>query len=117
MRCKDSGKLLSTYLNVLLGKQKIHPNTNSGIKRWNMHSESREKSIARSTEYGDVIYKKTSSSSKNEIHIYISHSSIIPSLISGILGKPLKKIKLHTACLSIIDANTRELNILNKSFK
>ena len=82
-----------------------------------MKNESREQSIERATSYGNHIYKKASSKSEDEVCIYVSHSSIIPALISGIVGKRLKKVKLHTACLSIINIDNRELEIFNKSFK
>ena len=116
-RCKDTGKLLASYFEVIRNNKRLDVSTNEGIKRWDMKNESREKSIERATAYGNHIYKKLSSKSEDEVCIYISHSSIIPALISGIVGKKLKKVKLHTACLSIINIANRELEIFNKSFK
>jgi hypothetical protein len=116
-RCVDTGKLLASYLEVIRNNKKIDVKTNSGIKRWDMKNELREKSIERATAYGNHIYKKVDAITEDEVRIYITHSSIIPGLISGIVGKKLKKIRLHTACLSIININKRELEVFNKSFK
>jgi len=117
MRCMDTAKLLTSYLEVLRNNKKISVKSNSGITRWNMKIESREKSIERATSYGNHIFEKNNSVSGDEVCIYVSHSSIIPALISGIVGKKLKKFKLHTASLSIINVNNRELDVFNKSFK
>jgi broad specificity phosphatase PhoE len=116
-RCMETAKLITSYLEVIRNNKKISINKNSGIARWDKKHESREKSIERATTYGNHIYEKKKSSSSDEICIYISHSSIIPALLSGIVGKKLKKFKLHTASLSIINVNNRELEIFNKSFK
>ena len=116
-RCMDTSKLVGSYLEVLRNNKKISIKSNSSIARWDMKRESREKSIERATTYGNVIYEKNKSGSPDELCIYISHSSIIPALISGMVGKKLKKFKLHTASLSIININNRELDVFNKSFK
>jgi broad specificity phosphatase PhoE len=116
-RCMDTAKLVGSYLEVLRNNKKISIKSNSGITRWNMKTESREKSKERARTYGNHIFEKHNSSSTDEISIYVSHSSIIPALISGIVGKKLKKFKLHTASLSIVDVNSRELDVFNKSFK
>lgn len=115
-RCKDTAKLLTSYLEVIRGNKKIDISPNTGIKRWDAKNETREKSIERAKNYGNHIYEKVKSSS-TEVYIYVSHSSIIPSLISGIIDKKLKKFKLHSASLSIIDVNERKLKVFNKSFK
>lgn len=116
-RCQDTGKLLASYLEVIRNNNKLSVKTKSGIKRWEMKNESREKSIERSMHYGNHIYEKVKESNETEIQIYVTHSSIIPSLISGLVGRKLKKIKLHTACLSIINIDDRQLEVFNKSFK
>ena len=116
-RCMDTAKLITSYLQVIRNNKKIDVKSNSGIKRWDMKNETREKSIQRAKDYGQHIYEKVSSKSNDEVSIYISHSSIIPGLISGIVGKKLKKFRLYTASLSIIDINNREMEVFNKSFK
>lgn len=116
-RCIDTGKLIASYLEVLRNNKKIEVKSKSGVKRWDMKNESRQKSIERAISYGNHVYSKVKSSSEPEIIIYVSHSSIIPGFISGLVGKKLKKIHLHTACLSIINVESRELEVFNKSFK
>jgi broad specificity phosphatase PhoE len=116
-RCMDTAKLVGSYLEVIRNNKKISVESNSSITRWDMKNELREKSIERANTYGNRIFEKADSSSKDEIRIYVSHSSIIPALISGIVGKKLKKFKLHTASLSIININSRELEVFNKAFK
>jgi broad specificity phosphatase PhoE len=116
-RCLDTGKLIASYLEVLRNNKKLHVKTKSGVKRWDMKNEPRAKSIERATSYGEHVYSKVKASSEPEIQIYVTHSSIIPGFISGLVGKKLKKVRLHTACLSIINVETRELEVFNKSFK
>lgn len=116
-RCKETAKLITSYLEVIRNNKKIDVKPNSDIKRWDMKHETREKSIQRARAYGNNIYEKVNSSSDNGVYIYISHSSIIPNLISGIVGKKLKKFRLHSASLSIIDINNREIEVFNKSFR
>ena len=116
-RCMDTAKLVASYLEVIRNNKKISIKSNSGITRWDMKNESRDKSIERATSYGNHIFEKANSIENDEVCIYISHSSIIPALLSGIVGKKLKKFKLHTASLSIININNRELEVFNKSFK
>ena len=115
-RCKDTGKLLASYLEVIRNNHKVKVKTDIGVKRWDSKNESRDESIKRATEYGNQIYKKVNSISEPCVYIYVTHSSIIPALISGIVDRKLKKVKLHTACLSIINVNDRNLEIFNKSF-
>jgi broad specificity phosphatase PhoE len=116
-RCKDTAKLITSYLEVIRNNKKIDVKTNTSIKRWDNKNESREASIQRAMSYGQHIYEKVKSHSGDEVSIYVTHSSIIPGLISGIVGKKLKKTKLHTACMSIINIDNRDLEIFNKSFK
>lgn len=116
-RCKDTGKLLTSYLKVIRNNKNIKVGTDEGIKRWDFKNETREMSKRRATNYGETIYKKIAEKKEPCVYIYVSHSSVIPSLISGIVGRRLKKIKLHTACMSIININDRELEVFNKSFK
>lgn len=116
-RCMDTAKLVASYLEVIRNNKKISIKSNSGITRWDMKNESRDKSIERATSYGNHIFEKINLIENDEICIYISHSSIIPALLSGIVGKKLKKFKLHTASLSVININNRELEVFNKSFK
>lgn len=116
-RCIDTGKLVASYLEVIRNNKKVPVKTNSSIARWNIGTEPRDKSIERAISYGNRIYKKVNEAKEDEIRIYITHSSIIPGLISGIVGRRLKKVKLHTTCLSIININDREIEIFNKSFR
>lgn len=116
-RCQETANLLTSYLEVIRNNNKISVHNKSGIKRWDMKNETREKSIQRATEYGNHIYEKVKKSNESEIQIYVSHSSIIPGFISGLVGRKLKKIKLHTASLSILNVNDRQLEVFNKSFK
>jgi broad specificity phosphatase PhoE len=116
-RCNDTGKLLASHLNVINGKNKIKVKIDDGVKRWDHKNESREMSISRSFNYGGKIFEKINSLKEPSVYIFITHSSIIPSYISGIVGRKLKKVKLHTASLSVININNRELEIFNKSFK
>jgi len=115
-RCMDTAKLLASHLDVIRNNNKIAIKSNSGITRWDMKNETREKSIQRSKTYGNHIYEKYNSKTNNELCIFISHSSIIPALMSGIIGKKIKKFKLHTASLSIINIDNREFSVFNKSF-
>jgi broad specificity phosphatase PhoE len=116
-RCVETSKLLSSYLRVMNPNKKIKIKSDSGIRRWDRDKESREKSISRSYDYGNHIYNKINLFNNDCVYIYISHSSIIPSFINGILGKKLEKTKLHTACVSIINISDRKLEIFNKKFK
>lgn len=116
-RCIETSKLITSYFEVLRNNEKIKIKTNTGIKRWDMKNESRENSIKRATYYGKHVFEKSNLIKKSFIHIYVSHSSIIPGFVSGLVGKKLKKVKLHTACLSILNVFNRELEVFNKSFK
>lgn len=115
-RCIDTGKLLASYLEVIRNNKKVKVGTDEGVKRWDYKNETREMSKKRASNYGEQLYKKINIISKPCVYIYVSHSSIIPALISGIVGKKLKKVKLHTASLSIININNREMEVFNKSF-
>jgi len=116
-RCVDTSKFITTYLDVLRNNNnKLDIKLNNNLKRWDSKSESRAESVERAITYGNHIFKKVSDEPGHKINIYITHSSIIPGLVSGIVGKKLKKVKLHSACLSIINGNTRELETYNKSF-
>jgi broad specificity phosphatase PhoE len=115
-RCYDTSKLITTYLEVLRNNKKINIETKSDIKRWDMKNESRKESINRAFNYGNYVYEKYKKSKHPEIIIYITHSSIIPAFISGLVGKKLKKIKLVSASLSILNVNERHLDVFNKSF-
>ena len=56
-------------------------------------------------------------SEKDTLYIYVTHSSIIPYFISGLSGldkNQYKKIKLTTASLTILNVDTREIEMLNK---
>lgn len=116
-RCYDTAKLLSSHLKIIKKHGDIKISKYDDISRWNSKRETREQSISRGNKCGNHIYEKLINSDNNELNIYISHSSMIPALISGMMGKKLKKIKLHTACLSIINISDRQLEIFNKSFK
>ncbi|AYV80353.1 MAG: hypothetical protein Gaeavirus37_2 [Gaeavirus sp.] len=116
-RCTDTAKLITSYLDVL--KESDKPKSLkivNYIKRWEKNTETRQESIIRATNYGNYAYKKISSINKPQIFIYITHSSIIPAFISGLIDHKLKKEKLHTACLSVVNINTRKLEKYNKSF-
>ena len=116
-RCIDTAKLVTSYLNVLRSSSanKIEIKSNDKIKRWNSSKESRQHSIDRANIYGKHIYKKASTKPEN-ICIYVTHSSIIPSFVSGIMGEKMPSTKLHSACMSIINVNGRKLETYNKSF-
>ena len=56
-------------------------------------------------------------SEKDTLNIYVTHSSIIPYFISGLAGlnkNQYKKIQLKAASLTILNVDTREIEILNK---
>ena len=116
-RCQETGRLINSYLEVIRNNKKIMVKTKSGIKRWDHKNETREHSIKRAIAYGDHVFNKVKEINNDEIQIYVTHSSIIPGFISGLVGKKLKKVRLHTACLSIINVNERKMEIFNKSFK
>jgi hypothetical protein len=64
--------------------------------------------------YGNTVQKEQDDD--KDVHIFITHSSVINALVAGLCGVEMKKNKLHTSCLSINNAETRELELFNKSF-
>ena len=93
------------------------------LRRWDKQGgEEREKSINRSYNYGTKLYNENKEmvSEKDTLNIYVTHSSIIPYFISGLAGLnkyQYKKIKLTTASLTILNIDTREIEMLNKDHK
>ena len=69
----------------------------------------------RAKKYGKLLYKKY----KNDVNlnIFVSHSSIINSLINGILDSDICKERLVTSSLSICDVYERNIILYNKSFQ
>ena len=127
-RCFLTGKIIKSYFKVLqYSPNKLTENNESRIKivkkhdlrRWNKGVEERENSISRSYKYGKKIYNENKEivSEKSTLNIYVTHSSIIPFFICGLAGlnkNHYKKIKLTTASLTIINADTRKIEVFNK---
>jgi len=128
-RCYSTGKIIKSYLRLLQydPSNKTENNENRikivkkhDLRRWDKEGgEEREKSRNRSYNYGTKIYNENKEmvSEKDTLYIYVTHSSIIPYFISGLAGldkNQYKKIKLTTASLTILNIDTREIEMLNK---
>ena len=128
-RCYLTGKIIKSYLRLLQydPSNKTENNENRikivkkhDLRRWDKQGgEEREKSKNRSYNYGTKLYNENKEmvSEKDTLYIYVTHSSIIPYFISGLAGlnkNQYKKIKLTTASLTILNVDTREIEMLNK---
>ena len=128
-RCYLTGKIIKSYLRLLQydPSNKTENNENRikivkkhDLRRWDKEGgEEREKSRNRSYNYGTKLYNENKEmvSEKDTLYIYVTHSSIIPYFISGLAGldkNQYKKIKLTTASLTILNIDTREIEMLNK---
>lgn len=114
-RCYTTAKFILTYLNVIFENLNIKIKIDKNLTRVDdKNGETLEKCHNRAKLYGHEIYNNYKHD-KN-INIFITHSSILKSLISGISNQTIKNDKLFTSSLSIINANTRKLIIYNKSF-
>ena len=131
-RCYLTGKIIKSYLKIMQYDpiNKIENNENNeniikivkkhDLRRWDKEGgEEREKSRNRSYNYGTKLYNENKEivSEKDTLYIYVTHSSIIPYFISGLAGldkNKYKKIKLTTASLTILNIDTREIEMLNK---
>ena len=131
-RCYLTGKIIKSYLRLLQydPSNKTENNKNNeniikivkkhDLRRWDRQGgEEREKSRNRSYNYGIKLYNEIKEivSEKDTLYIYVTHSSIIPYFISGLAGldkNKYKKIKLTTASLTILNVDTREIEMLNK---
>ena len=131
-RCYLTGKIIKSYLRLLQydPSNKTENNKNNeniikivkkhDLRRWDRQGgEEREKSRNRSYNYGIKLYNEIKEivSEKDTLYIYVTHSSIIPYFISGLAGldkNQYKKIKLKTASLTILNIDTREIEMLNK---
>lgn len=114
-RCIDTSKLIKSHLEILTNKN-INLKVNDNLRRWDSNLESRKKSKKRGYTYGKFCFLKINNKSEHTINIYISHSSIIPYFIRGASNNDITKELLHTSSLSIIDGNTGDLIVFNKSF-
>jgi len=128
-RCYSTGKVIKSYLKIMQydPSNKIQNNENRikivkkhNLRRWDKQGgEEREKSTNRSYNYGIKLYNENKEmvSEQDTLYIYVTHSSIIPYFISGLAGlnkNQYKKIKLKAASLTILNVDTREIEILNK---
>jgi len=130
-RCIITGKIIKTYLEVLQYHNKSHDkkkdknNKNKikiikkhNLRRWDVGVEERIKSKERAHEYGEKIYKqKKNLPDTYALYIYITHSSVIPFFISGLVGNTIyeyNKIKLKETSLTILNIDTREIETFNK---
>lgn len=128
-RCYLTGKIIKSYLRLLQYDPSNKTENNENIikivkkhdlRRWDKEGgEEREKSRNRSYNYGTKLYNENKEmvSEKDTLYIYVTHSSIIPYFISGLAGldkNQYKKIKLTTASLTILNIDTREIEMLNK---
>ena len=128
-RCYLTGKIIKSYLKIMQYdpvnkiENRINLVKKHDLRRWDKQGgEEREKSINRSYNYGTKLYNenKETVSEKDTLNIYVTHSSIIPYFISGLAGLNKyqhKKIKLKAASLTIINVDTREIEMLNKYHK
>ena len=128
-RCYLTGKIIKSYLKIMqydpINKTENNENIikivkKHDLRRWDKQGgEEREKSKNRSYNYGTKLYNENKEmvSEKDTLYIYVTHSSIIPYFISGLAGldkNQYKKIKLTTASLTILNIDTREIEMLNK---
>lgn len=125
-RCFLTGKIIKSYLKIMQYdpvnkiEKKIKVIKKYNLRRWDKQGgEEREKSINRSYNYGTKLYNENKEmvSEKDTLNIYVTHSSIIPYFISGLAGlnkNQYKKIQLKAASLTILNVDTREIEILNK---
>ena len=128
-RCYSTGKIIKSYLRLLQydPSNKTENNENRikivkkhDLRRWDKEGgEEREKSRNRSYNYGTKLYNENKEmvSEKDTLYIYVTHSSIIPYFISGLAGldkNQYKKIKLTTASSTILNVDTRKIEMLNK---
>ena len=113
-RCITTAKFISTYFNVLNGNDKLKIIVDKNLRRWASKKETLDECFKRAHVYGNTVQKEQDDD--KDVHIFITHSSVINALVAGLCGVEMKKNKLHTSCLSIINAETRELELFNKSF-
>jgi broad specificity phosphatase PhoE len=125
-RCFITGKIINSYLKIMQYdpvnkiEKEIKVIKKHNLRRWDKQGgEDREKSINRSYDYGIKLYNKNKEmvSEKDTLIIYVTHSSIIPSFICGLAGLNkyhYRKTKLTTASLTIINADTRVIEVFNK---
>jgi broad specificity phosphatase PhoE len=113
-RCITTSKFISTYFNVLNGNDKLKIIVDKNLRRWSSKKETLDECFKRAHVYGNTV--QNGMNDDKDVHIFITHSSVINALVAGLCGVEMKKNKLHTSCLSIINAETRELELFNKSF-
>jgi phosphohistidine phosphatase SixA len=114
-RCQTTAKFISTYLNVLNGNEKLKIITDKNVQRWNRKEETLDGCFARAQSYGNKLFNEQDDDI--DVHFIITHSSVINALVAGLCGVAFQKNKLRTSSLSIINGETRELEVFNKSFK
>ena len=83
------------------------------LRRWSSKKETLDECFKRAHTYGNYVHSNIND--EKHVHIFITHSSVINAFVTGLCGVEMKKTKLHTSCLSIINAETRELELFNKS--
>ncbi len=128
-RCYLTGKIIKSYLKTMQydpsnkTENRIKNVKKHDLRRWDKQGgEEREKSKNRSYNYGTKLYNENKEmvSEKDTLYIYVTHSSIIPYLISGLAGldkNQYKKIKLTTASSTILNVDTRKIEMLNKDHR
>ena len=128
-RCYSTGKIIKSYLKIMQYdpvnkiENRINLVKKHDLRRWDKQGgEEREKSKNRSYNYGTKLYNENKEmvSEKDTLYIYVTHSSIIPYFISGLAGldkNQYKKIKLTTASSTILNVDTRKIEMLNKDHR
>jgi hypothetical protein len=88
---------------------------NSKIVRWNKKSiqtHKERKDLAYS--YGKLIYKKVKNTKKT-LFVYMTHSSIINSLVNGILNISDKTIKLIDGSFNLLEVKKDKTDIIYRN--
>jgi hypothetical protein len=111
-RCYDTALIICNTLNLLLNTN-YFVEKNEDLTRWDKKTETRLESKNRSHEYG----KNIKITNNDYLYIYITHSSIIPSFIAGLIDMDLNKFKkknnqnLHNCGISFV--KNKKLKLYN----
>lgn len=109
-RCVETAKIIMDHMDIDPIKFKIKDKL-SRIR----HSEPKSECHERGNRFGKKIHRKISKNNQNIL--IITHSSILKSVIEGIIDKPLEYTRLHKASLSVYNCDTSSLEVFNKKFK
>jgi hypothetical protein len=114
-RCITTAKFISTYFNVISGNDNVKIDIDKNLRRVDTKKgENMDQCKKRAKSYGNTVY--TDYLNSKNIHIFITHSSFISSFVSGLTNSIMKTEKLAHSSLSIMNADTRDIVVYNKSF-